>query len=63
MIVMLVIENWNSGMESKDLKVNTKKTMVVISYPDVGLFTSLGNIPVDSVQKGLEAIRYQISCK
>ena len=28
------LENWKSGMEAKGLRVNTKKTKVMISHPD-----------------------------
>ena len=43
------LENWRLGMEAKCLMVNTKN-----------LFTSLGNIPVESAQKVLEAIQYNV---
>ena len=53
------LENWKSGMEAKGLRVNTKKTKVMISHTlMLALFTSLGNILVGSAQKVSEVIQY-----
>ena len=47
------LENWKSGMEAKGLRVNTKKTKVMISHPDAGPVYKSGKYPCGVYLKGV----------
>jgi hypothetical protein len=46
-------ENWKSGMEANGLRVNTKKTKVMISHPDAGPVNTSGKYPCGVCSKGV----------
>ena len=47
------LEKWKTGMESKGLRVNTKKTKVMISHPDRGPVYKSGKYPCGVCYKGV----------
>ena len=49
------LENWKSGMEAKGLRVNTKKTKVMISHPDAGPVYKSGKYPCGVCSKGVRS--------
>ena len=58
------LENWKSGMEAKGLRVNTKKTKVMISHPDAGPVYKSGKYPCGVCSKGVGRNSIQCtSCK